>query len=475
MKRFLFLTAVAVISVAKAISQPSLSSYLNNDLELQRLALEVKKSELSNQKTSIENGLDVTLSTGTASFKFNGSDTSVSFTPSAKVAVPQASNLSIQASSRIKIENGSDNTADTSISLGVDLISGTALNRKITLMKAERSLLEARRALQNRALEAEKEYYSELKSLYTTASSITSLQKDMYKDTIDFESVKAKGYATSSAKYRQAEMKVVSDKHEVEKKIHSLEHDCAVFASKCGKDFTPGTKPEDFLPETIGHSEPVFISSFNKEDFTKIENARYKQQLAELQRRADKDFSLTATAGYTFKNSNTSFDSTEKKSDTLDAGLNATYKGLTLGAGINVPTDGSNPTYTASATVKPNTFRTASIKEKTNSYNIEEEEIAIKSAEDDYETALVDKQSELNDLAWSKKTNSETYELYSKLTDDMKILYDQGLVKETEYLDAYANKQAYHFKMLINDIELIIYNNSTKLLFCRDAEIQESK
>ena len=475
MKRFIFLTAAIIFSVSATYAQPSLSSYLNNDLELQRLCLEVKKAELQDKKTSIENGLDITLSTGTATFIANDEGTSISFSPSVKFSAPQVQNLSLAASSQIKIEDGSDKTADTSISLGIDLISGTALSRKITLLKSERTLLEAKRALQNRALEAEKEYYTELKSLYTTASNITSLQKDMYKDTIDFESVKAKGYATTSASYRQAEMKVISDKHDVEKKIHELEHDCAVFASKCGKEFSEGTNPEDFLPVEIEHDEPVDIKSFDKNCYTKIESARYKQQLAELERLADKNFSLTANAGYTFKNSSTTFSDNAKKSDTIDTGLNATYKGITLGAGINLPTDGSSPSYTAIASIKPNTFRTASIKEQTNSYNIEEELIALKSAEDDYNTLVVDKQSELNDLLWSKKTNEETFELYSKLTNDMKKLLDQGLVKETEYLNAYANKMSYKFQMLINDIEFIIYNNSIRLLFCRDSELKESK
>lgn len=473
MKRIFFILASTFILISGAMAEPSLSAYLNNDLELQRLAYEVKKAEISNKNTAIENGFDITLSTGTASFNFNDDGSSVSFIPSAKVSVPQAQNLSVQASSKIKIADGENDTADTSISLGVDIISGTALNRKISLMKGERTLLEAKRALQNRALEAEKEYFSELKSLFSTASSITSLQRDMYEDTVSFEEVKAKGYSTGSAKYRQAEMKVISDKHDVEKKMMDLEHDCAVFAAKCGKEYEPGTTTDSFLPKEVPVIQPVDILSFNKDDYSKIESARYKQQLADLQRKADKDFSLTATAGYTFKNSNTPFSSTDSKADTIDAGLSATYKGLSVGAGINIPADGSNPTYTASATVKPNTFRTKALKKETDSYNIEEEIISIKAAEDDYNTDVVDKQSELNDIKWSKQTITETYELYVKLEKDMDSLLRQGLVKETEYLNAYANKKMYQIKLIMNDLDLIIYNNSTKLLFCRDAELQD--
>lgn len=480
MKR-LFLKVSAFVAcsfcfIFAVTAQPSLEGFLQNDLELKRLSLEVQKAILENKKTSIENGLDVTLSTGTANFKFNNDGTSVSFNPSAKISVPQINNLSVSASSNIKIDDGTNNSSDTKVSFEIDLLSGNSLERKITLLKSERTLLETKRKLQNRALEAEKEYYTELKSLFSAASEISSAQNDLYDDTVDFEEVKAKGYAKTSAKYRQAELKVLSDQHEVETKIHELEHDCAVFASKCAVQFESGTNPADFLPREIPSAEPVDILSFDKKNYTKIEESEYNHKIAALERKADKNFSLSANAGYTFRNSNTYFgydDSVSKadKADTLDAGLSATYKGVTLGAGIYLPTDGSDPTYSASATVNPNLFRTSKIKTQTNSINEDQELIAIQSAEQDYDTDIVDKQSELSDIQWSKETNLKTYEMYVALADDMQNLLKQGIVKETEYLDAFANKELYRFKLLINDIDIIIYNNETKLLFCRDNEL----
>ena len=79
----------------------------------------------------------------------------------------------------------------------------------------------------------------------------------------------------------------------------------------------------------------------------------------------------------------------------------------------------------------------------------------------------------MNAIKWSKQTNAKTFDMYKNLSDDMEKLFAQGIVRETEYLDALANKELYKFKLLMNDIDLIIYNNSTKLLFCRDAEIQD--
>lgn len=457
MKGFIFTFSAFFFCLASFYAEPSLSGYLENDIELKKLALKVKKSSLEQKKTSIENGFDISLSTGTANFRFNGESTSVSFNPSAKFSVPQASNLSVSASSKIEITDGNSNSADTSISFEIDLISSAPLKRKILLLKSERSLLEAKRNLQNRALEAEKEFYTKLKQLFQGAGEISTAKNNLYEDTVSFEEIKAKGYSKNSSKYRQAELKVLSDRHEVETKIHDFEHDGAM----------------NFLPEKIPEVSAVNILDFEKQFYTKIENAVHEHKIAEMQRAAEKDFSLSANGGYTFKNSNTSFSSSSSGADTIDASLSATFQGVSIGAGIFVPTDGSSPTYSATATVKPNSFKTSKIQKQTNSFSAEEELIAIKSAEKDYETDIVDKQTELNDIKWSKQTNEKTFDMYKNLAADMEKLFSQGLVRESEYLNAEANKELYGFKILINDIDLIIYNNSTKLLFCRDAELQD--
>lgn len=469
-------------------SEPKLESYLLNDLELKKLALEYQKSQLSAKKSRIDNGISVELATGTARFQIQEDDFSASVSPSVSMSVPQASNLSLKLSSTLKITDSENNSSDSSIQLGADLISASSLNRKITLKKAERTVLEAKRKFQNRAIEAEKEYYNQLKSLFEAAANIVSKQKDLYDDKISFDEIRAKGYSTSSSKYRQAEMKVVSDQHEVDTLIHTMDHDCAVFASKCGAYYDSSLNPQDFLPSEIQETAPVDFSSFKKEDFAEIESSTYAHGLAEMQRKADRDFTLTATTGYTLKNSNTSFSSGETtvtdkgtttisnsdKSDTIDAGLTATWKGLTVGAGVNIPiSSGNEPVYTLSATVKPNTFRTRKITHASNELTEEQELIDIQSAEESYETALVDKKTELDSIMWTKKTYKETFDLWNQLENDEKKWFREGIVKESEYLNASANRKLYRLKLMINQIDLIIYNAETKLLFCRDYEFSQ--
>ena len=56
-----------------------------------------------------------------------------------------------------------------------------------------------------------------------------------------------------------------------------------------------------------------------------------------------------------------------------------------------------------------------------------------------------------------------------------KTYFDRGLITESEYNSAKVNKENYQVQCLIDDIEMIIYNNDTKLLFTRDSELYKDK
>lgn len=454
---------------------PDLEKYLQNDLELKRLALEVKKTEIASQETIIDNGINVKLSTGTISLYSKDDNINVSFNPSITTSVPALSNLGLTVSSSIEIDGGKNNSDNTKISLSADIISGNSLSRKLKLMSAERSLLKAKRLLQDRALEAEKEYYLELKNLFTSAVSIIQSQKNLYDDKIDFQEIKAKGFSESSSKYRQAKLKVLSDEHDIEIKKRNLEHDCAVFAKKCGTSFGNDENPSDFLPKSIQNIDVVDIDSFKKEAYKDVENAEWTHKYNTIERKSNKDFTLSANAGYTLKNPYTNPSSfiTDDDSDTVDLGASVGWKGLTFDTGVSFPTNQViSPIYSFSASLNPSTLRKSKLTTKKNSYSEEEELIEIESALDSYETSIVDQKQSIADIKWSKKTNTETYNMYFDLEKDLAAYFKAGIITESEYLSAFANKEQYRIQLLINDIEMIIYNNTTKLLFCRDEEIK---
>lgn len=414
---FLFSTSLFFLAIINAEPQSSqrlpdtttlLLSYVENDAELKNLILAAKKSALSYQSAKIDTGFDVTLSSGSVTLQVNDDGTKLTAKPSVKMSLPQASNLSVTAQTNFSSESSNTSLSNTSVAVGIDIISSAVISNKLTKLKAERTVTEAQRKIEKRAIAAEKEFYTALKNLLSSINTIMTKRQTLYEDSIDFEAIKVQGYSESSSTYRQAELKVISDQHEIDSAIHSFKYDCVVFYKNCGYDLEIDDKADlmSFVPSGIDEVEPADILKFDKALYTEIENANWTYYINSMERSSKKNYGLSASAGYTFDNSITN-------SDSIDAGLSGTFGGLTVGAGISLPVKSSqssiSPAYTLSASLNPNTFRKNSITKKQNVLTEEQELLAIQTAESAYETKLVEFQQKLDTLLWEKKTVEEKY------------------------------------------------------------------
>lgn len=464
---FLFSTSLFFLAIINAEPQSSqrlpdtttlLLSYVENDAELKNLILAAKKSALSYQSAKIDTGFDVTLSSGSVTLQVNDDGTKLTAKPSVKMSLPQASNLSVTAQTNFSSESSNTSLSNTSVAVGIDIISSAVISNKLTKLKAERAVTEAQRKIEKRAIAAEKEFYTALKSLLSSINTIMTKRQTLYEDSIDLEAKKVQGYSESSSTYRQAELKVISDQHEIDNAIHSFKYDCVVFYKNCGYDLEIDDKADlmSFVPSGIDEVEPADILKFDKALYTEIENANWTYYINSMERSSKKNYGLSASAGYTFDNSITN-------SDSIDAGLSGTFGGLTVGAGISLPVKSSqssiSPAYTLSASLNPNTFRKNSITKKQNLLTEEQELLAIQTAESAYETKVVEFQQKLDTLLWEKKTVEENISMYGDLEKDMAQLYQQGYINETEYLSAKNNLNSSIIKKISNLIDLIIYND----------------
>lgn len=480
MKKTLSFLAITIISLGthnlfsfeKISTQELFYSYLKNDSNLKDLTIEAEKAQLALQSSKIDEGFDITLSTGSVTIQTLG-DKSTLTVKSAGVSasLPQASNLTLSASSGASITNwdfansnsDSNSLSDTKLNLSVDLVSSSSLSRKITLLTAQRNLTQAKRNLQKQALQSETDFYTQLKALLTSTSEIITAQTQLYTDTIDFESIKAKGYSTASSTYKLAQMKVMSDQHDIDSKIRSLIHDYLLFYKKCGYEITldQDTDFYDLIPSDLPQVQALSIEDFETDKYTEIEEALWTYEINSLSRSASKSFTLSANGGYTFNNSTTS-------SNTIDTGLTSTIGGLNLTAGVSIPVQGGNPAYTFSASLSPSTFFQNSITKKTNDLTEEQELLAIENARTNFETVKVDKEQELQDLEWNKQSYNESYTMYQDLANQLETHYKAGLIKESEYLSALSNAKNYKVKLISNLIDFIIYNNELQSLFVAD-------
>jgi len=467
-----FLSVNAGILKAEETVENLLSGYLKNNLTVKQLSSEMENQILESKASKIENGMDFHLESGTVTIQ-TGSPSYISLSPSANLSIPKARNLTLSISSDVEKESEeSFSFTNSSIALEADLYSKNALAQEIIKIKADRAVLEAKRALQNGFVTAEKEFYTELKSLFTTAASIVSAEEDLYEDQIEFNEIKAKGYSSSSIKYRQAQMEVLSDQRTVEINRHDLERQTKIFAAKCGIEYK-GTSALSFLPSSIPQVSPVKVSSFSKDDYTEIESAKWTNYINSLERKADSPVTIRGSAGYTIKNTSTSGDR-----DTVDLGSSLTWNdtGLTANAGVSLPVSGKlDPVYTFGFSFEPNAFLLADIEDKQDKIAEEQERIAIDSAKTNYRTSFISQNTSLADIKWEKETNLESFKMYESLTKDTERYYKDGYLTESEYKSAAANKENYRLQCIINDIELIIYNDETKLLFCRDEELKHER
>jgi len=442
-----------------------LTGYLEHDIELKKLLLNSKKSKLELEQTKIEQGFDITLSTGTMTFysgKENGS--SINFKPSINAKIPSVKNMTASASVDYNV-NKVDKTSsfeDGKISFGIDLISKEEALSKISIEKSKRAVIEAEWKLQHAALSVERKFYTELQSILNLTNNILTYRQDYYTDKLNFEKLKVQGYSSTSSTYRIAEMKVSTGLHNIEVALHNLKRDIIIFYNRCGISLEIDEQSDlmTLVPDQIIDVEPINFNDFDKENFSSLENARWVCDINQVQRKVEKFFTLGVNAGYTFKNSYT-------QSDTIDTSILATIGGVGLTAGVSLPVgvEDFSPAFTLSANVNPNSFKTREIKKQHDELSYKQDLYDIENAIQEYETTQVAFEQELINLKWEKETVKNNLDLYQKNETDLKKYYNYGIVSESEYLAAKNNRQLYEVKTKINQLEFILYNNDIRSKF----------
>lgn len=507
----IFVFSLCTLSWAENNLPSLLFGFLKNDLTLQKASLTAQNKALSYDASKINNGISLTLSTGTVKIQSSSDGTKYTFTPSASLGIPEWNDTKLTASFPMTKKSGYESASNIeengtfldngNVKLSTGIITAAPLKRKISLLEAERAYIEAERAAQNQALTVENEFYTNLKNLYGYVTKVLTARNDLYDDELDLRVLTAQGYSKTSASYRRKYLEIQSDRRNVNETLRKLERETAVFAVKCGLDyervFDPKTfdieKAEEisrqafekvmaFLPQEIPTVEMEDALSYKPESYKDTESAVWSKYIGDLKQKSDYSLELGAYAGYTFNESSSKY-------DTVDGGITFDWHGITASAEVSVPTStnlfplngtssgqaSKSPVYTFSLSLNPNTFRLAKIDKKQDELESQINEIAIKSAGDDYETAVIDKLSERGDLQWSEKSYAEEYDMYSQLEYDMDNWLKAGSVTQSDYLDAANSRDKAQMNKLINSIEKIIYNNNVKLMFVRESGTTKRK
>lgn len=131
-----------------------LENYKKNNRDYQKLELQLHQSTISYQESCIENGINFSLSSGNINAEFDDSTTKMNFSPEVKLSSSSLNNSSLSMSLPFSFDISDSGISSkeikgASVMLSTDLISNVSKQKKLSLEKANRNVIEAQRNLKN--------------------------------------------------------------------------------------------------------------------------------------------------------------------------------------------------------------------------------------------------------------------------------------------------------------------------------------
>jgi hypothetical protein len=365
------------------------------------------------------------------------------------------------------------------------IISGKSDALKAGYMEQERAFLSALRNLAQRRLEAEKEFCDLIKALITGQNTMLQAQGEVIKARYDLEAKRVQGYGSSAVIVRTAELKLRSQERALREAQRTLETALRDFADDCGAERAD-------IPLNIPEEELRAISAFNSSLYTELENAVKIYEIHTLSRKSqDHFFTLDGSAGYSWNGGSAvkggglmgddisgttgsgpaGFAVSLAEGSSVTAGAGLTAGGITLSAGVSVPLgQPDEPTLTVSFQWRPSSFKVFKIDRMLRALAAEEEREAIGTAEKKLWDLTAEYDQRMADLEWQKGTYEEEAELYRINAEEQRAWFDQGIIKETDYLDAQTDYLLAENRSLSARIDRRLYNLELEALFVPGVE-----
>jgi hypothetical protein len=450
-----------------------LAGFLENDISLKELAIKAQQAELGRRQTGIANGFDLSLSTGAMSFYSENGAAAFSVTPRAELSFPQfnSTKLGLAVPMRVNadedgayaggVNEGGLTVENAQLTLSTTLIGSAGKQRTVTLLRSDRAVLEARRALARRGRTAEKEFYERLRSLYESTVQVLTLENTAYTKEIDMALAQAQGYAPSSVQYRTVELEAADAHRAAQEQRRKLQRGIGLFARDCG--LTALADLPQLIPQADLEAGPEFGQAGDRERFTEVEAAQWAQYIGGLSRSAGGQVELSAEGGLTANNTRVD------GSMSADAGLTLGWRGLSLSAGTQVPiSGGGSPAFTLSLGLNTGKQRLGALSGEEKALAAESEALALMTAERNWDDTVDSVRTERADLVWEQKRLLEQYGLYRELAADTAVQYQNGMVTESEYRKAITNEERAKYQILAADVQNMIHLINTALYFVEE-------
>lgn len=460
--------------------QELLAAYVANHREIQTMMIQLNQQQLSHESTMVSQGIKLNLSTG----NFSMGSSQIRGEPSISVSMPKLNGTYVEATFPLQFDFNKDSSSvasssetasgsglqETSISIGTEIIGNSGKSNQLSILKANRSLQEAQRKIQEQALAVEKEFYSKIKELYSSYGNLLSSKDSVYTKELDLAVLQAQGYSPTSTRYRTKEMEVLSTQRNVDKQQRKFQREMELFAQKCGLQSNQLSMETLSLPAELLASTGILeqLPLEGVERYTAMESAQWNLTTTQLEMEANSPVTLSAEAGYTYKNQNLG----ATQADTVQAALVLQGFGGRLSSGVSVPVEGEEKTPTAQISLSwsPNDMKTQRLQKSQRELSLQLAQLKILDAEEKYQQAAEDALLTWEDLLWNRQVALEELQLYQQLAQDTTNLYNRGMTTETEFNQAITNRDKAQIQCQIVDLELLLHYIGTRQLFVQEVQ-----
>ncbi len=460
--------------------QELLAAYVANHREIQTMMIQLNQQQLSHESTMVSQGIKLNLSTG----NFSMGSSQIRGEPSISVSMPKLNGTYVEASFPLQFDLNKDSSSvasssetasgsglqGTSISIGTEIIGNSGKSNQLSILKANRSLQEAQRKIQEQALAVEKEFYSKIKELYSSYGNLLSSKDSVYTKELDLAVLQAQGYSPSSTRYRTKEMEVLSTQRNVDKQQRKFQREMELFAQKCGLPANQLSMENLSLPAELLASTGILeqLPLEGIERYTAMESAQWNLTTTQLEMEANSPVTLSAEAGYTYKNQNLG----ASQADTVQAALVLQGFGGRLSSGVSVSLEGEKKTPSAQISLSwsPNDMKTQNLQKSQRELSLQLAQLKILDAEEKYQQATENAVLTWEDLLWNRQVAFEELQLYQQLAQDTTNLYNRGMTTETEFNQATTNRDKAQIQCQIVDLELLLHYIGTRQLFVQEVQ-----
>jgi hypothetical protein len=439
-----------------------LRGYIERDAETVRLGLEQERAALELRKYALDTGTAFTVSSGDTVFTFSPSGMTMSAEPGVELSFPNLRNTGLALSVPLGTQGGELSRYGVDARISTGIITGQGDTYQAGLEESQRRFLLVLRNAESRRRAAEKEFCTAVKELLTLENDILKAQDAALQARTDLETKRVSGYGASSVVWRTAELTLRTREREQEEARRKADSALKNFAEDCGVEAAG-------IPENLPQEELISIASFSPQDYTELEAASWTYGVNTLKRQAqDKPFTLDGNAGYSWRNNSASggAGSSSAGTSSLSAGLGFSSGGLSLSTGVSVPLERlDEPSLTFRFQWKPSGSRVSSIDKQLRELTAQGELHAIAEAEKKFRTVVTEYDRKRDELLWQQEAYDEELDLYRINEEEQRRWFDQGMISESNYLEARSNYLLALNRVLSAQIDRNVYNLDLKGLF----------